>query len=165
MRVMGIDPGLQATGYGVVEDRDDGYRAVTWGTIKTGRGRSLSSRLASIYQGLQEAIRMYNPTEVSVEDLFFAKNVKSAIRLGEARGVTILAASNLNLRVTEYTPLEVKQAVVGYGRASKEQVNSMVVALLAIKERIFEDHAADALALGICHLNSLSLRQKLSHKT
>lgn len=161
MRVMGIDPGLQATGYGIVEDGDQGYRAVGWGTIKTVSSKSLSSRLAVIYHGLQEAIGKYYPDEVAVEDLFFANNVKSAIRLGEARGVTILAASNLNLKVTEYTPLEVKQAVVGYGRATKEQVKSMVVVLLAIVEDVVEDHSADALALGICHLNTMVLRHKL----
>lgn len=158
---MGIDPGLQATGYGVVEEGNDGYLVLGWGTIKTESSHSLTSRLAMIYQNLQQVIQTYNPGEISIEDLFFAKNVKSAIRLGEARGVAILAASTLSLKVVEYTPLEVKQAVVGYGRASKEQVKSMVVALLAIRERILGDHASDALALCICHLNTMKLRTRL----
>jgi crossover junction endodeoxyribonuclease RuvC len=150
MRVLGIDPGSLVTGFGVVEKRRNDVLHIQHGEIKvTGKG-SLPSFLVAIYEQLMAVIGQTKPDVVAIEDIFYGKNVKSLIKQGQARGVAILAGSHSGLPVFEYSPLEVKKAVVGYGRAEKSQVQAMIKAILQLKETPRAD-AADALAVAICH--------------
>ncbi|MBF0523519.1 MAG: crossover junction endodeoxyribonuclease RuvC [Deltaproteobacteria bacterium] len=161
MRALGIDPGSRVTGFGVVEQR--GYDLVYIGSGRLAPGDALPfpARLNVIYQGLMEAMNQYRPTEAAVEDLFFAKNAKSALILGHARGVCLLAAENSGLPIFEYSPRQIKQSVVGYGAAAKEQVQEMVRLLLGLPERLPKD-TSDALATAICHLHSRSSAASLN---
>jgi len=152
LRVLGIDPGSQITGYGVVEQERARYRQVVYGEIRPGRGVGLSDCLQKVYEGLREAITVSAPDAVAIEDIFYGKNVRSLIRQAHVRGTAILAARHCAVPVFEYAPLEIKKAVVGYGRAEKSQVQAMVRAILALKELPPPD-AADALAVALCHLN------------
>jgi len=154
-RILGIDPGSRVTGYGIVEEEGGSLKAVAFGTIKTHKQKTFPGRLRVIYEGLESVILKYNPTAASVETLFFAKNVNSAIKLGQARGAAITAVVNYDLNVFEYSPTAVKQAIVGYGRSEKEQVQRMVFMMLGIKDKKKRSlDATDALAIAICHLNS-----------
>lgn len=150
IRVLGIDPGSRTTGYGVVEMRGNRLVHVGHGTLSGSPDASLASRLAVIYRGLRSALDSYIPQEVSIENVFHARNAQSALKLGHARGVAILAAELEGLPVVEYTPMQVKSAVVGYGRADKRQVQEMVRRLLCL-EQILGTDASDALAVAICH--------------
>ena len=154
MRILGIDPGANITGYGLIEKNRAGYAGIGFGEIRNKRDRSLSGRLAVIYEHLTELIREAKPEFISLEDIFYGKNVKSLIKQGHVRGVIIVAAAHSGVPVFEYTPLEVKKAVVGYGRAEKNQVQQMVKAILNLSELPPPD-ASDALALAICHGNFL----------
>ncbi|MFQ5449251.1 MAG: crossover junction endodeoxyribonuclease RuvC [Nitrospinaceae bacterium] len=154
MRVMGIDPGSNITGYGIVEERDDRLWALHWGSVRNNPKQPFPDRLKLIYNDLIKVIRQFSPDVVAVEDLFFAKNVKSALKLGQTRGATLLAAVNENKAVAEYSPLEVKQSVVGYGRADKIQVQDMVTVLLKLQTKPQPFDAADALAIAICHIHT-----------
>lgn len=154
MRVLGIDPGIHVTGYGVVEKQKGGLKHVVHGEVKIAKGLPLSSALSMIYDNLLEVVKHTLPDAIVVEDIFYGKNVKSLIRQGETRGVVILAGSRSSIPVYEYTPLEVKKAVVGYGRAEKNQIQNMVRAILKLPGLPPVD-AADALAIAICHANSL----------
>ncbi len=149
-RVAGIDPGSSATGYGVVELVDGRLRYVTSGRIAPGHELPLSARLKVIHEQVLLLLHDLEPTAIAVESLFFARNVRSALVLAHSRGVVLLAAAEAGLPVAEYAPMEVKQATVGYGRASKEQVQAMVARLLALPARPAAD-AADALGVAICH--------------
>jgi crossover junction endodeoxyribonuclease RuvC len=151
---LGIDPGSQVTGYGVIEKARSGLHHIVYGEIKPGRGAALSLCLQAIYDGLREAIRQSAPEALAVEEIFYGKNVKSLIRQGHVRGVAILAGKHAGIPVYEYSPLEIKKAVVGYGRAEKNQVQTMVKAILNLPE-IPPPDAADALAVAICHSNFL----------
>ena len=153
MRVLGIDPGIHITGYGVIEKQKSGLKYVMHGEIRMAKGLPLSSRLSMIYDNLLEVIDQSSPDAIAVEDVFYGKNIKSLIRQGETRGVVILAGSHKRTPVYEYTPLEVKKAVVGYGRAEKSQIQNMVKAILHLSDLPPAD-AADALAIAICHINS-----------
>jgi len=164
MRVLGVDPGSVVCGYGVLEEVGGRLVHVDNGCIAPGRKGSFNDRLKDIYDGLSEMIERFGPDEVALEDSFFSRNVKSAIKLGQARGVCILAALNAGLPVAEYPPMEVKQSVTGYGRADKSQVSKMVMTLLSLPEVAAED-ASDALAVAICHLNSRRLAVKISGKS
>ncbi|MFV1950865.1 MAG: crossover junction endodeoxyribonuclease RuvC [Nitrospinota bacterium] len=161
MRVLGIDPGSSVTGFGVVDDNGERLTAIEWGGIRTSSNQSFPKRLKTISCGLEEIIQRHRPDIAAIEGLFFAKNASSALKLGEVRGVTILTASNLGLEVVEYSPLEVKQSVVGYGRADKRQVQDMVVALLKLTETPRPNDAADALAIAICHIHSALMKKRL----
>ncbi|MBW2599549.1 MAG: crossover junction endodeoxyribonuclease RuvC [Deltaproteobacteria bacterium] len=154
MIILGIDPGTKTTGYGVVEKGERSILNVAYGEIRMRRGEPLSSCLKKIYDQLIEIIREYAPDAVALEDIFYGKNVKSLIKLAQARGVIILAASHSSIPLYEYTPLEVKKAIVGYGRAEKIQVQHMVRVILSLKETPPLD-ASDALAIAICHSNFL----------
>ncbi|HYA14346.1 MAG TPA: crossover junction endodeoxyribonuclease RuvC [Syntrophales bacterium] len=154
LRVLGIDPGNHITGYGVVEKRKSGIVHVAHGEIKVAKGTYPSSRLVKIYDDLLEVIDKSTPDVMAVEDVFYGKNIKSLIRQGEVRGIAILAGSHRCIPIYEYTPLEVKKAVVGYGRAEKNQIQNMVKAILNLSELPPAD-AADALAIAICHANFL----------
>jgi crossover junction endodeoxyribonuclease RuvC len=153
LRVLGIDPGIHITGYGVIEKQKSGLKYVMHGEIRMAKGLPLSSRLSMIYDNLLEVIDHSSPDAIVVEDVFYGKNIKSLIRQGETRGVVILAGSHKRIPVYEYTPLEVKKAVVGYGRAEKNQIQNMVKAILHLSDLPTVD-AADALAIAICHINS-----------
>ncbi len=161
MRILGIDPGTQITGYGVIEKQGQVLLHVDNGGIFTNPKDSFPSKLHTLFASILELIEKYSPDAVSIEDIFFAKNVKSTIKLGHARGAIIVAAKTRELEVYEYTPLTVKQAVVGYGRASKEQIQAMVKTLLKLPESTFYD-SSDALAVAICHLQSIDHIKKTS---
>lgn len=161
MVIMGIDPGLTSTGYGVIEKKGDQLRALGFGGIATSSREKLSSRLAKIYDEVKALIEEYRPDLVVVEELFFNSNARSAMVVGEARGGVILAAAHCGVGVEEYTPLQVKQALVGHGRADKRQVSYMVRALLSLEGEVTSSHASDALALAICHAHREKLQEKL----
>jgi crossover junction endodeoxyribonuclease RuvC len=157
MRALGIDPGIAITGYGVVEETGGEVQAVTFGVIRTPAGQPMPLRLQSIYQGVSSLAAKYQVQVASVEELFFSSNVRTAMSVGQARGVALLALADAGLRVFEYTPMTVKQAVTGYGGADKAQMQEMVRLLLALAEPPRPDDAADALAVAICHLHSARL--------
>src|SRR5690349_23226218 len=155
MRVLGIDCGTECTGYGVVElDQEDKLESLGFGGIKLSPRDPLSQRLSAIFEQLGEIIRRHRPDRVAIEDVFYAVNVKSALKLGQVRGVAMLAASSHKIEVTEYAPLTIKSAVVGYGKAEKEQVQLMVARLLRLDQIPEPADAADALAIAICDLHT-----------
>ncbi|MBC7242182.1 MAG: crossover junction endodeoxyribonuclease RuvC [Anaerolineae bacterium] len=151
MRVLGIDPGTAITGYGVVEERAGELSLVECGVIRTSPDAGLPARLKEIYQAVQGLIARSAPAAVAIEALFFNTNVRTAFAVGQARGVCLLAAAQAHLPVYEYTPLQVKQAVVGYGRAEKQQIQEMVRLMLRLEDIPRPDDAADAVAIAICH--------------
>jgi crossover junction endodeoxyribonuclease RuvC len=157
MRILGIDSGIALVGFGVVDVGKSGIVAGDYGHISTESGTPFPDRLKILYDDTTTVIEKYKPDVVAIEELFFNKNVKTAIMASHARGVIILSAVNSRVEVAEYTPLQVKQAVVGYGRASKQQVQAMVTRLLRLKEIPKPDDTADALAVAICHANSLKM--------
>lgn len=155
MRILGIDPGIADTGWGVIEQDAQGkLSCLAYGSIKTKAGLKLASRLESLHQELDGIIKDYQPQMVGVEDLYFCKNAKTALVVGQARGVVLLTLSLHCLPIGEFTPLQVKQAVSGYGKAGKSQVQKMVQTILNLKVVPKPDDAADALAVAICALNS-----------
>jgi crossover junction endodeoxyribonuclease RuvC len=160
MRILGIDPGTRITGYGLIEKRGNRLIHIDNGAIYTRAENSLSDRLQIIYNGLCRVIEQYVPQAVAVEQIFVAKNALSALKLGHARGVAMLAGVNASLPVTEYSAVQVKSAVVGYGKAGKTQVQQMVRVLLNLPE-IAQEDASDALAVAICHANSCELVTRL----
>jgi crossover junction endodeoxyribonuclease RuvC len=158
MVVLGIDPGTANTGYGVVARRDGRLVALDGGTIETRAGSDPAARLAAIHARVGELLDAYEPEALAVEDLYFGANARSAFAVGQARGVVMLAAGQRGLPCASYTPQQVKAAVCGSGRADKGQVQRMVQRLLALDELPAPDHAADALAVAICHANGAALR-------
>jgi crossover junction endodeoxyribonuclease RuvC len=153
--VLGIDPGTATTGYGLVLKRVDGnLESVAYGTIQTPAGVAAHKRLSLLYQQLNQIILFHKPDSCAVEKLFFQRNISTAIAVGQARGVVMLAISEAGLEMAEYTPNEVKQAVAGYGNAGKRQIQEMVRVLLTLSEIPKPDDAADALAIAITHLNT-----------
>jgi crossover junction endodeoxyribonuclease RuvC len=155
MLVIGIDPGTATTGYGLVRENEDGsLLAVDYGVISTPPDLSMPQRLLELHRRLLEILLLHRPQSGAVEKLFFQRNVTTAISVGQARGVALLSLAESNLPVAEYTPLEVKQAVAGYGGADKNQVQQMVRALLGLETIPHPDDAADALAVAICHLHT-----------
>jgi len=163
MLVIGIDPGTAITGYGLITlDGDGNPVLVAYGVIQTPAQQPMPLRLRQLYRGLTEIIQLHRPDRGAVEKLFFQRNVRTALTVGQARGVALLALAEAGLPVAEYTPLEVKQAVAGYGGADKKQVQYMVKALLNLDEIPQPDDAADALAVAICHLNTASFHSKLN---
>ncbi len=161
MLILGIDPGTAITGYGLVMGEGDDLTLVAYGAITTSSDRPLPERLQRIYRELTALIEDQQPTAVAVEELFFSKNVRTALSVGQARGVALLAAANAGLPIHEYTPLQVKQAIAGYGRATKDQVQRMVRMLLALDSVPQPDDAADAIAVAICHIHSAKLTAML----
>jgi crossover junction endodeoxyribonuclease RuvC len=157
MRVLGIDPGTAITGYGVVEELGSDLRPLTFGVIRTSADQPLPARLQSIYRGVKELAAEWQLTAAAVEELFFSKNVRTAMSVGQARGVTLLALVDAGLSIAEYTPLAIKQAVTGYGSADKAQIQEMVRLLLGLEDVPRPDDAADALAVAICHIHSARL--------
>ncbi len=156
MIILGIDPGIATMGYGVINYFGNSFNYITCGAICTPAGERVERRLALIYDRLNCLIKTYRPEALAVEELFFNTNQKTAINVAQARGIVLLSAERAGIPLFEYTPLQVKQAVVGYGRAEKHQVMEMTKVLLALNEKPKPDDAADALALAICHAHNSS---------
>jgi len=154
VKIFGIDPGSDCTGYGCVDTDGSRHRMVVFGAIRTTAARSFPDKLLEIHAGLAAMLAEYQPDCVAIENLFHAVNVRSALKLGHARGVAMLAAVEAGVPVVEYTPAEIKRAVVGYGRAEKHQVQQMVKLILGLAEPPSPHDAADALAVAICHAHS-----------
>jgi len=157
MLVLGLDPGLAITGYGLVEGDGQELVSVAYGVIRTPAKIPTADRLLQIHKGISSLLDEYHPDETAVEELFFSANARTAIVVGEARGVLLLTLAQAGLDVSEYTPLQIKQAITGYGRADKEQVQQMVRLLLRLEDIPRPDDAADALAVAICHHHSARL--------
>jgi len=160
--VLGIDPGTAITGYGLVREDDEGLTLVGCGVITTPSDQPLFQRLQAIYHGLAAIIDQHRPDQVAVEELFFSRNVRTALSVGQARGVVLLAAAEAGLPLHEYKPLEVKQAIAGYGGADKRQVQEMVRMLLQLEQVPEPDDAADAVAVAVCHVHSARMRALIS---
>lgn len=160
--VLGVDPGTSHTGYGVITAGQGQLVALDWGVISPRPSLCLPDKLQTIHTALQGCIAAHHPDTLAVEALFFAKNVRSAVTLAHARGVALLTAATAGLAVAEYSPLEVKQAVVGYGRADKRQVQAMVQVLLHLPGPLPEKDAADALAVALCHVHGQRVRASLA---
>jgi crossover junction endodeoxyribonuclease RuvC len=158
LRILGIDPGTAITGFGVIDRMGNRLLPQDFGVIRTPSDMEMPNRLTIIYRELINIIRKYQPEAIAVEQLFFNRNVTTAISVGQARGVVLLAAAQLELAIAEYTPLQVKQAVVGFGTAEKKQVQEMVRILLNLESIPRPDDAADALAIAICHAHSCTGR-------
>ncbi len=157
MIIMGIDPGFAITGYGIVKYEGNKFDPIEYGAVLTKSTTPFATRLLQLEEGLCAIIEKYRPDEISVEELFFNKNIKTAIMAAHARGIAMATAAKSGARVYEYTPLQVKQAVVGYGRADKAQVQQMVKAILNLPDIPRPDDVADALAIAICHGHSCKL--------
>ncbi|WP_322798552.1 crossover junction endodeoxyribonuclease RuvC [Thermoflexus sp.] len=157
MRVLGIDPGIAITGYGLVEDRAGDLEALAYGDIRTPAEEPLPLRLRRLYEAIRALLQRYQPDVAAVERVFFGRNVTTAFAVGQARGVALLALAQAEIPVYEYTPADVKQALVGYGSAPKAQIQAMVRMLLRLPEIPRPDDVADALAVAICHLNHARL--------
>ena len=162
MRVLGIDPGYAILGYGIVDINGSRLSPIAYGVVTTDKDMEMPKRLKHIYSRLMEIIEDHEPDVSSIEELFFNSNAKTAILVGQARGTAVLACINSGLEVYEYTPLQIKQALVGYGRAEKDQVQYMVKTLLNLKEVPKPDDAADAVAAAICHCNSATSLGRIS---
>ena len=161
MRIIGIDPGIAITGYGIIDKHANSFKPIAYGKVTTEAGQDTCRRLLNVYNDLTRIFFEYKPQCAAVEELFFNKNAKTAMVIGQARGVAILAAANAGLEIFEYTPLQVKQAVVGYGRAQKRQVQAMVKLLLNLNEIPQPDDVADALAVALCHGSSSKMQHIL----
>ena len=157
MRIIGIDPGTAIVGYGVLDYIGNKFSVVAYGAITTAATSPMSDRLKTIYRELNSVIKQYAPAHIAVEELFYNTNAKTVISVGQARGIILLAGAEAELEVAEYTPLQVKQAVVGYGRAEKKQVQEMIKILLKLEKVPKPDDVADALAIAICHAHSYRL--------
>lgn len=159
MVILGVDPGTATTGYGFIKKEGSKLTLIDYGTIDTSPKDTPAKRLEILYNELTELIKKYKPVEAAVEELFFSANTKTAIAVGHARGVILLAIEKSGITPNEYTPLQVKQAVVGYGRAEKKQVQTMVKTILKMDHYPSQDDAADALAVAICHTHSMKLNK------
>ncbi|MBE6667112.1 MAG: crossover junction endodeoxyribonuclease RuvC [Ruminococcaceae bacterium] len=154
MIILGIDPGIAIVGWGVIEYNGSKFTTLGYGSIETPAGMKTEQRLSLIFDSINELISKYKPSHMAVEELFFNTNQTTGIRVAEARGVIIMCAHRMGVKVFEYTPLQVKQAVVGYGRAEKKQVITMVTMMLGLQKPPKPDDTADALAIAVCHAHS-----------
>lgn len=159
MRTIGIDPGTATTGFAVLEEKNKSLFLLDYGCINTPKNIEMPERLKVISDKLKQVIKKYKPDNIAVEDLFFCSNAKTAIKVGQARGVILLTAAQNKIKVFEYTPLQIKLALTGYGRADKKQIQYMVKSILKCKDIPKPDDAADAIAIAICHLNSYKLKE------
>lgn len=165
MIILGIDPGYAIVGYGLVEFQNNKFKVLDYGAITTDKDEEMSKRLTRIYAELQGIIDRFHPDAVAVEELFFNKNAKTAILVAQGRGTAIVACANKGVPMHEYTPLQIKQALTGYGRADKQQIQFMVKMILNLKEVPKPDDTADALAVAICHGNSCNVSNIMKLKT
>ncbi len=161
IRILGIDPGYAIMGWGVIEKNGNSFKPVAYGSLTTDKDMPMPQRLKSLYAGLMEIMAEYGPEEMSIEELYFNDNAKTAIFVGQARGVAILAGINSGLRIYEYTPLQIKMNITGYGRADKKQIQFMVKTMLNLKEVPKPDDTADAIAAAICHARNGDAKKKL----
>ncbi len=152
--ILGVDPGTATTGWAIVEEKSGVQLPVAYGHISTSPKNTTAERLKEVADDLEKIIKKYQPKEASVEDIFFFKNLKTAVKVSQSRGGILLTLERLNVKIFEYTPLQIKQAITGYGRAEKKQVQEMVKSILKLKAIPKPDDTADALAAAICHLNS-----------
>jgi crossover junction endodeoxyribonuclease RuvC len=157
--ILGIDPGITATGYGIIKLHDGGPTMEECGTIKPEAKMSFPHRLNEIYDGVSKIIAAHKPNRIAIEDVFYGKNIRSTLAIGQARGVAILASVRAGIEISEYSPREIKRAVVGSGAASKEQVQFMVKELLKLENPPSPVDAADALAVALCHANRVSMTE------
>ena len=160
-RIMGIDPGFGRTGFGVIENSSGEWKLVASGCIETATSDPFVDRLVELHEELLKIIKKYKPTRMGVEDLFFAKNVTTAIKVGQARGVILLTAAQSKIPVDEFTPLQVKQAITGYGRAEKGQIQRMIQMQFKLKKKITPDDAADAVAIAVTSAASLNFKRRV----
>ena len=158
MIILGIDPGLATLGYGVIEADRGNYKMIQFGTVTTPAGQPMPIRLRAIYQGVSQLMDIYQPDDVAFEELFFSKNITTGMAVSAARGVALVAVANRTENIYEYTPMQIKQAVTGYGGADKHQVQHMVKLLLHMDDIARPDDAADGLAVALTHANSLQAR-------
>lgn len=165
MRVLGIDPGSDTLGWGIVEGNGTKYAAVDHGIVKSRARDPFATRLANIYDGVSSVIDSFKPDVLSIEEAFYAVNVSVALKLGQVRGVVLLLAEQRGLKIAEYAPRLIKQTVVGYGNAEKHQVQQMVKLLLKLKTVPSPHDAADALAIAICHFHHAGARDKIERST
>ncbi len=161
MRILGIDPGYAIMGYGIIDTRGNTFKVCAYGSITTESDMDMPSRLKSIYSDLTEIISKYEPDELAIEELFFNTNTTTAIKVGQARGVAILACANFGMEIEEYTPLQIKRSLTGYGRAEKKQVQEMVKTILNLNQVPKPDDTADALAVAICHGHSGKQKKRM----
>ena len=154
MRVLGIDPGTAIVGYSIIEFNEGKYNVLDYGCIYTQKEEDMPLRLEKIYDGLDSLIKLWKPSDMAIEDLFFFKNQKTIVKVGQARGVITLVGQKNGMNIFSYTPLQVKMGIAGYGKAEKKQVQEMVKLILGMKEVPIPDDAADALAIGVTHINS-----------
>jgi crossover junction endodeoxyribonuclease RuvC len=159
--ILGIDPGTAITGFGLVREEEAGLALVDCGVVTTPAGQPLPQRLQTIYRGLSDVVRQHQPEAAAVEELFFSRNVRTALSVGHARGVTLLALADAGLPIHEYKPQEVKLAIAGYGGADKHQVQEMVRMLLGLDSVPQPDDAADAVAVAVCHIHSARMAELL----
>ena len=164
MIILGIDPGLATLGYGVIEVNNDKRRLIQFGTLTTPAGQPMPQRLRAIFQGMNQLMDIYRPDDVAFEELFFSKNITTGIAVSHARGVALLAVVQRTDELYEYTPMQIKQAVTGYGGADKHQVQQMVKMLLNMKDIARPDDAADALAVALTHANSMHMKKMFKIK-
>jgi crossover junction endodeoxyribonuclease RuvC len=162
MRILGIDPSLTATGYGIIDFDQSGFKSLKHGVIRPSSRLSFPERITWIKNKIDEIMQSYAPDEVAIENLFYARNVKTAIILGQVRGAVIVAVTSSHCPIFEYSALEIKKAVTGYGQADKNQVKHMVVNLLHLEDGSIPDDASDALAAAFCHMNCRSFQQKIN---
>ena len=161
MRILGIDPGSETLGWGIVDGNVSKYASVDFGVVKSNSRQSFSKRLANIYMGVAQVIDNFQPDVLSIEEAFYAANVGVALKLGQVRGVVLLLAEQRGLEIAEYAPRLIKQTVVGYGNADKRQVQEMVKLLLKMRSVPSPHDAADALAIAICHMHHAGVRDKI----
>ena len=160
MIILGLDPGTATTGYGVIRVLGNRFQMLEYGIISTPAKNPMEKRLEMIYDNLQELLQKWQPDQAAVEELFFNQNITTAITVGQARGVLLLCCAQNNVPLAEYTPLQVKQALVGYGRADKKQIQQMVKMFLNLADIPKPDDAADALAIAICHAHNYQTNQR-----
>jgi crossover junction endodeoxyribonuclease RuvC len=163
MRVLGIDCGTERTGYGVIESDGRGHKMIAAGVIRTSASAPLETRLFEIARGLREVIQEHRPEAAAVEQVFHAVNTKTALKLAHVRGVALLAIAEAGIELGEYSPLEVKSSVVGYGRAEKSQVQKMVASVLGLEQPLASEDASDALAVAVCHATHAVIRRLEAH--
>jgi crossover junction endodeoxyribonuclease RuvC len=161
MRVLGIDPSLKSTGFSIIEFLENNYTVLTYGVIKPSRSMDFHHKINEIKCSIERLIQDYHPEEVAIENPFYAQNIKTALTLGQVRGATLIAVAAQNRPLFEYSALEIKKAVTGYGQADKNQVKIMVKTLLHIEDEKMETDASDALATAFCHLNSRLFQRKI----
>lgn len=165
MRILGIDPSVRSTGFGVIRCEPNHWELETFGVIKPPSHQSLHHKINQIKNQIEELIIKFHPEEVAIESLFYAQNIKTAITLGQARGAALIAVASHSCKLYEYSPLEIKKAITGYGQADKNQVKFMIQSLLHVQEDQIPTDASDALAAALCHAHSRIYRQKLKKNT